>query len=85
MNTNLKIFYTTVEAPNNKQYFMYSFIINKEKFNNIVYSILNHLNIDQIFCISHNIASNIESAKKFVLGNPDPSFHIPKDAIKVKK
>lgn len=32
MNTNLKIFYTTVEAPNNKQYFMYSFIINKEKF-----------------------------------------------------
>ena len=60
-------------------------IINKEKFNNIVYSILNHLNIDQIFCISHNIASNIESAKKFVLGNPDPSFHIPKDAIKVKK
>lgn len=59
-------------------------IINKEKFNNIVYSILNHLNIDQIFCISHNIASNIDSAKKFVLGNTDNGFLIPKDAIKVK-
>ena len=60
-------------------------IINKEKFNNIVYSILNHLNIDQIFCISHNISSNIDSAKKFVLGNPDPSFTIPKDAIRIIK
>lgn len=32
MNTNLKFFYAPIEAPNNKQYFMYGFIINKEKF-----------------------------------------------------
>lgn len=32
MNTDLKIFYAPIEVPNNKQYSMYCFIINKEKF-----------------------------------------------------
>ena len=43
--------------------------INRKKFNNIIYSILNLLNIKQIFGISHNISSNISSAKKFGLGD----------------
>lgn len=32
MNTNLKIFYAPIEAPKNKIYSAYFFIINKEKF-----------------------------------------------------
>lgn len=43
--------------------------VNRKKFNNIIYSILNLLNIKQIFGISHNISSNISSAKKFGLGD----------------
>ena len=43
--------------------------INRDKFNNIIYSILSHLNINQIFCISHNIANSVESAQLYALGN----------------
>lgn len=42
--------------------------INRDKFNNIIYSILSHLNIDQIFCISHNVANSVESAQLYALG-----------------
>lgn len=43
--------------------------INRDKFNNIIYSILSHLNINQIFCISHNIANSVESAQLYALGS----------------
>lgn len=46
-------------------------VIYRSKFNDIIYSIMSTLRISQVFCISHNIASNINYATKILLGDTD--------------
>ena len=41
----------------------------RKQFNNIIYSIMSRLNIGQICCISHNVASSIDSAAIVNIGN----------------
>lgn len=43
--------------------------INKKKFSNLIYSIMNVLGIDQVICVSHNITQNIDSAMKLLIGD----------------
>ena len=44
---------------------------NRVLFSKIVVSIMSVFHIDQIFCISHNISSDIITATKFLIGSPD--------------
>lgn len=46
-------------------------VIYRSKFNDLIYSIMTVLQISQVFCISHNIASNINYATKILVGSED--------------
>lgn len=43
--------------------------IMKGKFNDLVYTIMNVLNVSQVICISHNVSSNINFSTKLLLGS----------------
>jgi len=43
--------------------------VNRMIFTNVIYSLLDKLKIDQILCVSHNVANNISSARKYLLGS----------------
>lgn len=44
-------------------------LLYRRQFNDLIYSIMTVLQISQIFCISHNIASNINYATKILVGD----------------
>ena len=58
--------------------------VNKRKFSNLIYSIMNVLGIDQVICVSHNITENIDSAMKLLIGDGAGLDINPSSMIRIK-
>lgn len=57
-------------------------VIRRKKFNNIVYSVMEKLNIHQICCVSHNISSSIENSTIIQIGKKITNT-LSQDIIKI--
>lgn len=56
----------------------------KTKFNDLVYTIMSTLNVSQVICISHNVASGINFATKLLLGSSAGLDVVQNDSTIVK-